>query len=169
MNGVMTDTDGAFTIKVASGKTLEVSCIGYVTVEVAAAPRLSITLREDSQMLEETVVVGYGTMRKKDVTGAMVSVTSDDLVSTPANNAIEALQGKAAGVAIGSADLRPGSVGSIRIRGINAIKDKDDSAGPLVVIDGIIGQSVGLDMLNPQDIESVDILKDASATAVYGA
>lgn len=74
MNGVMTDTDGAFTIKVASGKTLEVSCIGYVTVEVAAAPRLSITLREDSQMLEETVVVGYGTMKKSDVTGAMVSV-----------------------------------------------------------------------------------------------
>ena len=148
---------------------LEISCIGYISKTVKMAARLDIVLEEDSQMLDETVVVGYGTMRKKDVTGAMVSVTSEDLISTPANNAVEALQGKAAGVVIGTADLRPGSVGSIRIRGINAIKDTDSASGPLIVIDGIIGQSVGLDMLNPQDIETIDVLKDASATAVYGA
>ncbi len=168
-NGVMTDVDGSFRITAPAGSQLEISCIGYVGKTVNMAAQLNIVLEEDSQMLEETVVVGYGTMRKKDVTGAMVSVTSEDLISTPANNAVEALQGKAAGVVIGTADLRPGSVGSIRIRGINAIKDTDSASGPLIVIDGIVGQSVGLDMLNPQDIESIDILKDASATAVYGA
>ncbi len=168
-NGVMTDVDGSFKITAPINSQLEISCIGYVSKTVKMAAQLSIVLEEDSQMLDETVVVGYGTMRKKDVTGAMVSVTSEDLVSTPANNAVEALQGKAAGVVIGTADIRPGSVGSIRIRGINAIKDTDSASGPLIVIDGIIGQSVGLDMLNPQDIETIDVLKDASATAVYGA
>jgi TonB-dependent starch-binding outer membrane protein SusC len=168
-NGVMTDVDGSFKITAPMNSQLEISCIGYISKTVKMAARLDIVLEEDSQMLDETVVVGYGTMRKKDVTGAMVSVTSEDLISTPANNAVEALQGKAAGVVIGTADLRPGSVGSIRIRGINAIKDTDSASGPLIVIDGIIGQSVGLDMLNPQDIETIDVLKDASATAVYGA
>lgn len=168
-NGVMTGPDGTYSIRVASGRTLEFSCIGYETKSLPAAATLNVTLNEDTTMLEETVVVGYGTMRKKDVTGAMVSVTAQELVSTPVNNAIEALQGKAAGVQIASAGIRPGAVGSIRIRGINGIKDKDESESPLIVIDGVIGQSVGLDMLNPQDIESIEILKDASATAVYGA
>lgn len=90
-NGVMTDVDGTFTIKVQAGKQLEVSCIGYLTANVAAAPKLSITLQEDSQMLEETVVVGYGTMKKTDVTGAMVSVNSETLTQTPSNNVVEAL------------------------------------------------------------------------------
>lgn len=168
-NGVMTDVDGTFTIKVQTGKQLEVSCIGYLTVNVAAAPKLSITLQEDSQMLEETVVVGYGTMKKTDVTGAMVSVNSETLTQTPSNNVVEALQGKAAGVYITNGS-RPGEVGNITIRGVNTIgKDLNSKNAPLIVIDGVVAHSVGLEMLNPQDIESIEILKDASATAVYGA
>ena len=164
-NGVVTDIDGKFSITVPSGARLEISCIGYTTEIVDAAPNLTVVLREDALQLEETVVVGYGTMKKKDVTGAMVSVTSEELTQLPVNNVIEALQGKAAGVYITNGD-RPGSTGSITIRGENSISA---SKSPLVVIDGIVSRSVGLDMLNPQDIESVEILKDASATAIYGA
>lgn len=164
--GTVTNVDGSFKLAVAAGKTLEVSCVGYTTKEVAAANNLKVVLEEDTQMLEETVVVGYGTMKKSDVTGAMVSVNSEELNQNPVNNAIEALQGKAAGVNISSAGLRPGAVGSIQIRGRNSIAA---SSEPLIVIDGVISRSVGLDMLNPQDIESIDILKDASATAIYGA
>ena len=164
--GTVTNTDGTFSIAVAPGTTLEVSCVGYTTREVAAANNLRVVLDEDVTLLEETVVVGYGTMRKSDVTGAMVSVSSDELNSNPVNNAIEALQGKAAGVVVSSAGVRPGSTGSIQIRGRNSISASSD---PLIVIDGVVSRSVGLDMLNPQDIESVDILKDASATAIYGA
>lgn len=165
-NGVITDVDGAFRLVVPAGATLEISCIGYVTTVVNAGANLAITLEEDTTLLEETVVIGYGTMRKKDVTGAMVSVDSETLTQNPVNNAIEALQGKAAGVVVSTAGIRPGSTGSITIRGKNSIS-ADQS--PLVVIDGVIGSSVGLDMINPQDIESIDILKDASATAIYGA
>lgn len=165
-NGVVTEIDGSFRITVPAGSKLEVSCIGYVTKVVSPAANMTIVLDEDAMLLEETVVVGYGVMKKKDVTGAMVSVSSDDLVANPSNNAIEALQGKAAGVVVSTADIRPGSTGSISVRGTNSIS-ADQS--PLIVIDGVIGQSVGLDMLNPQDIESIEILKDASATAVYGA
>ena len=165
-NGVISDVDGTFRITVPSGASLEVSCIGYVTQTVTAAPNLTVVLTTDSEMLEGAISVGYGTMKKEDVTGAMVSVTSEDLVQLPVNNAVEALQGKAAGVVISTAGTRPGEVGQISVRGTNSIS-ADQS--PLVVIDGIVGQSVGLDMLNPQDIESIEILKDASATAIYGA
>ena len=164
-NGVSTDVDGKFQINVAPGKNLEISCIGYITKVVAASTGMTVVLEDDNLMLEETVVVGYGVMRKKDVTGAMVSVSSQELLSNPANNAVEALQGKAAGVSISTAGIRPGSVGTITVRGVNSTTRKD----PLVVIDGIVGESVGLDMLNPQDIESIEVLKDASATAIYGA
>ncbi|MBQ9477503.1 MAG: SusC/RagA family TonB-linked outer membrane protein [Bacteroidales bacterium] len=165
-NGTVSNVDGSFTLNVAPGTTLEVSCVGYVTKEVAAARNMTVSLAEDVTLLEETVVVGYGTMKKSDVTGAMVSVSSAELTSNPVNNAIEALQGKAAGVSVSTAGLRPGSTGSIQIRGRNSIYA---SSSPLIVIDGVISRSVGLDMLNPEDIESIDILKDASATAVYGA
>ncbi len=165
-NGVITDVDGNFEIRVAPGTTLEVSCIGYVTVRVNAAASMSVTLQDDSLMLEEAVAVGYGTMRKSDVTGAMVSVSSEQLVSNPSNNAIEALQGKAAGVYITSNE-RPGQVGSIRIRGVNSTTNANNE--PLLVIDGVISKNIGMDMLNPQDIQDIQVLKDASATAIYGA
>ena len=164
-NGVVTDIDGNFELRVAPGTILEVSCIGYVTQQVRAASNLTVTLEEDNLMLEEAVAVGYGTMRKSDITGAMVSVSADQLVSNPANNAIEALQGKAAGVYITSNE-RPGQTGSITIRGVNSI---GASNSPLIVIDGVISKSIGMDMLNPQDIQDIQVLKDASATAIYGA
>ena len=162
----ITDLDGLFSLNVPQGSELEISCIGYSTVHAQAAANMNIALEEDKLLLEEAVAVGYGTMKKKDITGAMVSVSSDEITSTPSNNAIEALQGKAAGVVISTAAIRPGSVGTITIRGTNSIAA---DSSPLFVIDGIIGQSVDLDMINPQDIESIEILKDASATAIYGA
>lgn len=125
---------------------------------------MSVTMKDDALLLEEAVAVGYGTMKKSDITGAMVSVKSEELVQNPVLNAVEALQGKAAGVIIGN-NGRPGSAGSINIRGTNSFS----SGSPLIVIDGVVAQSVGLDMINPQDIETIDILKDASATAIYGA
>ena len=163
-NGVITDLDGNFELRVAPRTILEVSCIGYVTQRVEAASNMAVTLQDDRLMLEEAVAVGYGTMRKSDVTGAMVSVKAEELLQNPALNAVEALQGKAAGVVV-SNNGRPGSAGSIQVRGQNSFA----SGGPLIVIDGVVAQSVGLDMINPQDIESIDILKDASATAIYGA
>ncbi len=164
--GTVSDVNGDFKLNVAVGTTLEITCVGYSSQDVKAANNLLVKLAEDVTLLQETVVVGYGTMKKSDITGAMVSVSSEELVQNPVNNAIEALQGKAAGVNVSSAGIRPGSVGSIQIRGSNSIYA---DSNPLIVIDGIISRSVGLDMLNPQDIESIDILKDASATAIYGA
>ena len=163
-NGVITDLDGNFELRVAPRTVLEISCIGYITQKAEAANNMAVTLQEDKLMLEEAVAVGYGTMKKSDVTGAMVSVKSEELLQNPVLNAVEALQGKAAGVTV-SNNGRPGSAGSITIRGNNTNR----SGSPLIVIDGVVAQSVGLDMINPQDIETIDVLKDASATAIYGS
>lgn len=163
--GVVTDFEGNFSINAAPGTTLEVSSLGFLTQTVKAAPSLRIVLEIDNLLLEETVVVGYGTMKKKDVTGAMVSVTSNELTANSTLNVTEALEGKAAGVVVTPSDIRPGSTGTIAIRGANTLETRE----PLIVIDGVIGAKSSLDMLNPQDIESIDILKDASATAIYGA
>ena len=164
-NGVVTDIDGNFELRVAPGTTLEVSCIGYVTRQVPAAANMSVTLQDDSLLLEEAVAVGYGTMKKSDVTGAMVSVGSEQLTERPTNNVFEALQGRAAGVDIRSNE-RPGEVGSVYIRGQRSLTA---SSTPLYVVDGIPMMSGSIENLNPQDIESIEILKDASATAIYGS
>ena len=167
-NGTITDFDGNFSLQgVPSNGTIQVSFVGFKTQSVSVAGKTSIkvTLAEDTEVLDEVVVVGYGVMKKSDVTGALVSVDSKALTQNVANNAVEALQGKAAGVYITSNE-RPGEVGSITIRGLNSISA---SNSPLIVIDGVVSRSVGLDMLNPQDIESIEVLKDASATAIYGA
>ncbi len=164
-NGVITDLDGNFQIRVAPGTTLEVSCIGYVTKQVSAAPSMTVTLDDDSLMLEEAIAVGYGTMRKSDVTGAMVSVGKEELTSRPTNNVFEALQGRAAGVDIRSNE-RPGEVGSVYIRGQRSLTA---SSTPLYVVDGIPMRSGSIENLNPQDIESIEVLKDASSTAIYGS
>ena len=164
-NGVVTDIDGNFELRVAPGTTLEVSCIGYVTRQVPAAANMSVTLQDDSLLLEEAVAVGYGTMKKSDVTGAMVSVGSEQLTERPTNNVFEALQGRAAGVDIRSNE-RPGEVGSVLIRGQRSLTA---SSTPLYVVDGIPMMSGSIENLNPQDIESIEILKDASATAIYGS
>ena len=167
--GTVTDFDGNFTIPSVPAKAnLEISYIGFKTQTVAVGGKslVSVTLQEDRQLLDEVVVVGYGTQKKSDVTGAMVSVDSEKLNARPVNNALEALQGKAAGVDI-TTNERPGQLGSIRIRGQRSITA--DNA-PLYVVDGVpLMSASAIETLNPRDIETIDILKDASATAIYGS
>jgi TonB-linked SusC/RagA family outer membrane protein len=166
-NGTSTDIDGKFTLRIPERATLLISYIGYIPQEIKINTQrhYSIILIEDTQALEEVVVVGYGVQKKSDVTGATVRVSEEALKSRPVNNALEALQGKAAGVDITSNE-RPGTMGSIVIRGERSLTA---SNSPLYVVDGIPLITGELDYLNTNDIESVDILKDASATAIYGS
>lgn len=167
-NGSVTDFEGNFTINnVPQNANLVISYIGYRTQTIALAGKsqVKVTLEEDKQMLDEVVVVGYGVQRKSDVTGALTRVGEKELNAKPVNNAFEALQGKAAGVDITTSE-RPGTVGSIMIRGTRSISADQ---GPLYVVDGVPLQSGGIESLNPRDIESIDILKDASSTAIYGS
>ncbi len=166
-NGTITDMDGNYSINVNPNATITFSYVGYVSqiVKIAGRQNVNITLKEDNAQLEEVVVVGYGVQRKSDVTGALTRVSEEQLNSRPVSNAFEALQGKAAGVDITSSE-RPGTVGSIKIRGSRSISaDK----GPLYVVDGVPLQSGGIETINPRDIESIDILKDASSTAIFGS
>ena len=185
-NGVVTDFDGKYQIKLVSGsRTLVFSYLGFVTQEVAIGDNitLNITLEEDTQKLDEVVVVGYGTQKRSDLVGSVGSVKGDDLAVTPVPTFDQALQGRSAGLQITSASAEPGGEVNIRIRGNNSILG--DNA-PLVVIDGYPmpvdteassagagdGNQTGsniLSYLNPSEIESVEILKDASATAIYGS
>lgn len=166
-NGVVTDIDGNYTIKVPSSASLEVSFIGYSSSVEAVNGRTSIafTLEDEFTELDELVVVGYGVQKKSDVTGALTRVDAEVLNSRPVSNAFEALQGKAAGVDITS-NQRPGEMGDIRIRGNRSL---NASNSPLYVVDGVPLSSGGIEALNPRDIESIDILKDASSTAIYGS
>ncbi|MCE2616544.1 SusC/RagA family TonB-linked outer membrane protein [Phocaeicola oris] len=163
-NGTITDIDGKFTLDVARGSILQVSYIGFVTVEVEAKNGLNIILKEDSQSLSEVVVVGYGTQQKKDITGSVAVVDTKELLKTTGSSATQQLQGKASGVYIGQSGS-PGSPAMVRIRGINTVNDN----GPLYVIDGVSTRNQDLSSLNPNDIESMQVLKDASSAAIYGA
>jgi len=166
--GSITDMDGNFTIpNVPKNATLQISYVGYKTQTISLNGKSSIkvTLQEDAAALDEVVVVGYGVQRKSDVTGALTRVDEKALTTKPVANAFEALQGKAAGVDITSGD-RPGELGSIRIRGNRSISA---SNSPLYVVDGVPLNSGGIEALNTNDIESIDILKDASSTAIYGS
>ncbi|TRX03760.1 SusC/RagA family TonB-linked outer membrane protein [Flavobacterium gawalongense] len=163
--GTSTDSDGKYSINVSSGDILVYTFTGSKKEErtVSESTVYNIILKDDSNLLEEVVVVGYGMQKKNDVTGAMISVSAEQLKSRPVNNVIEAMQGKAAGVDITSNE-RPGTVGSITIRGVRSLTA---SNSPLYVVDGI--PTGGIDNLNSNDIQSIDILKDASATAIYGS
>ena len=166
--GTVTDLDGNFTIPgVSRNATLVFSYVGYRTQNIALDGRntVNVTLEEDKQLIDEVVVVGYGVQRKTDVTGALTRVGEKEMNAKPVNNAFEALQGKAAGVDITTSE-RPGTVGSIMIRGTRSISA---GQGPLYVVDGVPLQAGGIETLNPRDIESIDILKDASSTAIYGS
>ena len=165
--GAITDLDGRYTLDAAPNATLTFSYVGYLTQKekVDGRSNISITLKEDNALLDEVVVVGYGIQRKSDVTGALTRVSEKQLNSRPVSNAFEALQGKAAGVDITTSE-RPGTVGSIHIRGSRSITA---SGSPLYVVDGVPLQAGGIETLNPRDIESIDILKDASSTAIYGS
>lgn len=167
-NGVISDIDGNFSIQgVANDAILQISFVGYKAqdIPVAGKTRIDVTLVEDTEMLDEVVVVGYGVQKKSDVTGALASVSSEELNTKPVSNAFEALQGKAAGVDITSSQ-RPGELGDIRIRGNRSL---NASNSPLYVVDGVPLNSGGIETINPRDIESIDILKDASSTAIYGS
>ena len=189
-NGMITDMNGNFTLTVTPGATIVVSFIGYVSQEIKITnqTRLDIVLKEDSEMLDEVVVVGYGTMKRSDLSGASVSMSEDAIKGSVITNLDQSLQGRAAGVTAVTTSGAPGSSSSIRVRGLATI---NADAEPLYVIDGVIVQSQGqsgaayglgdalgngsvstispLSTINPQDIVSMEILKDASATAIYGA
>ena len=163
-----TDFDGKYSINADPGQVLVFSSTGSKTVEmpVGQNSELNVKLVEDAAQLNEVVVVGYGTQKKSDVTGALVSVSAEQLMNRPVSNALEALQGKAAGVDITSNE-RPGSLGTVRIRGVRSLTASND---PLYVVDGVpLMSASAIETLNPRDIESMDILKDASATAIYGS
>jgi len=166
--GSITSVDGNYSINVPPNATLHFSFVGYIPQDVAVGDQrmINVTLQEDVSQIEEVVVVGYGTMRKSDVTGAVLSVTEAQLKDRPVTNAMEALQGKAAGVDITN-NARPGELGEIRIRGERSITG---SSAPLYVVDGIpmMGRN-NINSVNTNDIKSIDILKDASATAIYGS
>jgi TonB-linked SusC/RagA family outer membrane protein len=168
-NGTITDIEGNFTLTVAADGTLVVSYIGYKPQEVAVNGKssVSILMKEDTEMLDEVVVVEYGVQKKSDVTGSVTSVPKDRLGKLPVTNVLQAVQGAAAGVTITQTSSIPGDAPDALIRGRNSI---NASSGPYVVVDGVpISKSGGtLNDINPNDIESMEILKDASATAIYG-
>ena len=166
-NGTISDIDGKFSLNVAPGATLMITYIGYVSQEIKVDNRnsFSIVLKEDSEMLEE-VVVGYGTMKKKDLTGAVAKVNMEDLLKTPSSSFDQTLGGRIAGVNVSSGEGMPGGTMNIVIRGNNSLT-QDNS--PLYVIDGFpVEDPTIAATINPSDVESVDVLKDASATAIYG-
>ncbi|MDB8921416.1 SusC/RagA family TonB-linked outer membrane protein, partial [Parabacteroides merdae] len=178
-NGTVTNVDGNFTIDVSEGSILLISYIGYDTYEmkVTAKTSYNIVLKEDSEALDEVVVVGYGTMKKKELTGSVSSLKAGDIVKVASNSFTNAIQGKIPGVQITQSSGAPGAGGSVRIRGIGTTSGND----PLYVVDGMpigggnmsisgSGDNIsGLSVINPNDIESVEVLKDAAAAAIYGA
>lgn len=161
-NGTITDIDGVFTISVKRGATLVVSSIGYITVEVAESQASNIVLQEDAELLDDVVVIGYGTQKKGDVTSAITSVKSDDFAKGNIKDAGDLIKGKVAGLSITNNSGDPNATSSIRLRGIISLRGTNT---PLVLVDGIEGS---LTTVAPEDIESIDVLKDASAAAIYG-
>ena len=165
-NGGITDLDGNFSIKVDGKKTLVISYIGMKTQEIAIQGKKSInvTMADDSQALEEVVVIGYGTVAKKDLTGSVASVSAKDLAVVPVSNVSEALTGKMPGVSITTTEGSPDADVKIRVRGGGSLS-QDNS--PLYIVDGFPVSSIS--DIASSDIQSIDVLKDASSTAIYGA
>ena len=163
-NGTITDIDGKFSLEVPEGAMLLVSYIGYGDYEtkVGNQSNLSITLKEDSKALDEVVVVGYGTMKKKDLTGAVGAVKGDDLASRRTTQLSTALQGATSGVLVTRDNSAPGATASIKIRGVTTIGE----TSPLVIIDGVPGD---INQVNPEDVENMSILKDAASASIYGS
>ena len=169
----ITDFDGNFTLKANAGADIGVSYIGYQDASAKAAPSVEIVLQDDNAMLNEVVVIGYGQVKKSDLTGSVTALKPDSKNKGLVVNPQDMLSGKVAGVNIISNDGAPGSGAQIRIRGGSSLNASND---PLIVIDGLAmdnegvkGLSNPLSMINPQDIESFNVLKDASATAIYGS
>lgn len=162
-----TNADGSFTIDALPSDVLTFRSLGFESQEISVGSQNSfhVVLTQKVDVMDEVVVVGYGTMKKKDVTGSIASVGEKELKAMPVKDALQAMQGKVAGVDITSTQ-RPGTTGNITIRGVRSITANQ---GPLYVVDGMVLQAGGIDNINPSDIETIDVLKDASATAVYGS
>ena len=163
-NAAVTDFDGNFSIKVASGKILVISYVGMKTQEVPAAAGMKVVMEDDNASLDEVVVVGYTSRARKDLTGSVGSVSGAKLAIVPVSSAAEALQGKIAGVQITTVDGQPGADINIRVRGATSVTQSND---PLFIVDGF--QQDNINDIPPSDIASIDVLKDASLTAIYGA
>ena len=174
-NGMMTDFDGNFRLSVEPNATLVISYVGYKTQEIAAAGQTNffVTLEEDATLLQEIVAIGYGTVKKEDATGSVVAIKPEEFNKGLTTNAQDMISGKIAGVNVTSHGGTPGGGATIRIRGGSSLNASND---PLIVIDGLTldnngiqGVSNFLTTINPNDIESFTVLKDASATAIYGS
>lgn len=156
---------GGSPLTVASDATLVITYIGYVTSEIPVIGKnsVTITLREDTEVLDEVIVVGYGTMKKKDLTGSVAAIKGNDLAARKTTQLSTALQGAIAGVTVTRDNNAPGAAaGSIRVRGITTIGD----TSPLVIIDGVPGS---INDVNPNDVESMSVLKDAASSSIYGS
>lgn len=163
--GTITDMDGRYSISVPAGKSLVFRYIGYkeITVAITKAGIVNISMEPDAKMLEEVVAIGYGTMKKSDLTGSVASIKADALQKSPSAGIDQALQGRAAGVTVNANSGQPGAQAEIRIRGIGTV----NNSAPIFVVDGTIVENISF--LSTNDIESTEILKDASATAIYGS
>ena len=164
--GTVTNADGAFALNVPAGANITVSCIGYATqtVPVGQQSVFNFILQEDTEFLDETVVIGYGVQRKSDLTGAVASVRSEDLENRSTTDAAAALQGKAAGIQIINSSGAPGAGADIRVRGYSS---NSGNIGPLLIVDGLKVDNI--QYLDPSMIESMEVLKDAASAAIYGA
>ena len=162
--GVTTDIDGNFTLRVAPGTQLEVSCIGYVSKRVSAAATMTVVLEEDAEMLEETVVIGYGSVKRSDLTSAVAKMDNKGIEDRPMARAEQALQGQLAGVSVRLTSSEPGADPEIRVRGAASICAGNN---PLYVIDGV--PQTSMTGINPNDIASIEVLKDAASSAIYGS
>lgn len=172
-NGTITDLNGNFNLKVANNATLTISFIGYRSADVKAAPSVTVTLQDDAILLQEAVVIGYGTVKKNDLTGSVTAISADKMVKGAVTSATDMLVGKAAGVSVITDGGAPGAGATIRVRGGSSMSASNN---PLIVIDGvpvddsgINGMANPLATVHPNDIETFTILKDASATAIYGS
>ena len=172
-NGTITDLDGNFQLTTDTDAILVVSFIGYQTQELPAQPVMNITLRDDTEQLDEVVVIGYGSVKKNDLSGSVVAIKAEDMNKGAITSPQELIQGKVPGLYVSAGDGQPGAGSSIRIRGGASLNASND---PLIVIDGIPvsndaapGTPNALATINPNDIETFTVLKDASATAIYGS
>ena len=165
INGVTTDIDGKFSIQASSSSVLLVSYIGYITIEMPVGNNTSFTLtmEEDTRALNEVVIIGYGTQRKKDLTGAVASIGGSEVTSRKTTQVSQALQGAIPGVTVTRSNNSPGSSATIRVRGVTTIGNTD----PLIIVDGM--QISNINDVNPNDIESISVLKDAASSSIYGS
>lgn len=164
-NGTITDFDGNFSLNVAANAVLQISYIGYKTQEIPASQLKAgavITLKEDTEVMDEVVVIGYGTQRKGDVTSAISSVKAEDFTVGKVGDAADLIKGKVAGLTIAKGSGDPNATSTIRLRGVISV---NGSTTPLILIDGVEGD---LGTVAPENIEAIDVLKDASAAAIYG-